>query len=148
MRVTYLVAGAALALMACGGEKKAAEAPAGAPAAAAGAGAVHDVDMELVGTSYQYTPNQLTIKVGDVVRFHNKSGFPHNVSFYADSIPAGAAAVLDAMMADRPGPLTGPLLVEPDAVYEINFAGAPVGEYKFFCLPHVAFGMKGKLTVQ
>jgi plastocyanin len=83
-----------------------------------------------------------------VVRFHNVSGGPHNVSFWADSIPAGAADALKAGMPDQMAPLEGSLLTEPNGAYTVNFAKAPAGEYKFYCLPHLALGMKGKLTVQ
>ena len=158
MRVTSMVAGLAIVLAACGGEKKAEdqstttttpEQPAAAPAAApAAGGATHDVNMTLEGSNYKFDPAELTIKAGDVVNFHNKSGGPHNVSFWADSIPGGAADKLKAAMPDQMAPLEGPLLTEPDAVYKVSFAGAPTGEYKFYCLPHLALGMKGKLTVQ
>ena len=160
MRVTSMVAGLAIALAACGGEKKpeaqsttnttaAPEQPAAAPAAAPGAGGTtHDVNMVLEGNAYKYVPADLTIKAGDVVRFHNKSGGPHNVSFWTDSIPSGAADVLKGTMPDQMAPLEGPLLTEPDGIYTISFAGAPTGEYKYYCLPHLALGMHGKLTVQ
>ena len=87
MRVTSMVAGLAIVLAACGGEKKAedqsttatpeqpaAEQPAAAPAA--GGGATHDVNMVLEGSTYKFDPAELTIKAGDVVNFHNKSGGP------------------------------------------------------------------------
>jgi plastocyanin len=158
MRVTSMVAGLAVVLAACGGEKKASDqantaAPdtAAAPAAApggAGGGANHDVNMVLDGGKYKFDPSELTIKSGDVVTYHNKSGGPHNVSFWADSIPKGADAVLKSAMPDQMAPLEGPLLTEQDAAYKITFAGAPKGEYKFYCLPHLALGMHGKLTVQ
>ncbi len=154
MRVTSMVAGLALVLAACGGEKKAddqstttatPDQPAAAPAAG---GAAHDVNMTLQGTTYKFDPAELTIKAGDVVNFHNKSGGPHNVSFWADSIPSGAADALKAGMADQMAPLEGPLLTEPEGVYKVSFAGAPTGTYKFYCLPHLALGMHGKITVQ
>ena len=104
--------------------------------------------MVLEGSTYKFVPDQLTIKSGDVVHFHNKSGGPHNVSFWADSIPAGAADELKAGMPDQMAPLEGPLLTEPDARLQGHFAGAPAGEYKFYCLPHLALGMHGKITVQ
>jgi len=158
MRVTSMVAGLALLLAACGGEKKAAnesttaapEQPAVAPAAApaAGGGTNHDVMMELDGSNYKFNPSELTIKAGDVVTFHNKSGGPHNVSFWADSIPAGGADKLKAAMPDQMAPLEGPLLTEQDGTYKISFAGAPTCDYKFYCLPHLALGMHGKITVQ
>jgi plastocyanin len=158
MRVTSMLAGLAIVLAACGGEKKAEDQsttaapeqqPAAAPAAApAGGGATHDVSMVLEGSKYKFDPAELTIKAGDVVNFHNKSGGPHNVSFWADSIPGGAADVLKGSMPDQMAPLEGPLLTEPDAVYKVSFAGAPKGDYKFYCLPHLALGMHGKISVQ
>jgi plastocyanin len=157
MRVTSMLAGLAIVLAACGGEKKAEdqstttatpEQPAAAPAAPAAGGATHDVNMVLDGSKYKFDPAELTIKAGDVVNFHNKSGGPHNVSFWADSIPGGAADVLKGSMPDQMAPLEGPLLTEPDAVYKVSFAGAPTGDYKFYCLPHLALGMHGKITVQ
>jgi plastocyanin len=159
-----MLAGLAFVLLAAcgGGEQKAGEqqttttpdqaAPAGetaAPSAApAAGGTTHDVNMVLEGSSYKYVPDQLTIKSGDVVRFHNVSGGPHNVSFWADSIPAGASDALKAGMPDQMAPLEGSLITEPNGVYSINFANAPAGEYKYYCLPHLALGMKAKLTVQ
>jgi plastocyanin len=168
MRMTFMVAGLAIALVACGGgEKKSdeqqttaapeqqqapqANAPAAnAPAAnaPAGTGKTHDVNMVLEGSQYKFVPDNLTIKSGDVVRYHNKSGGPHNVSFWADSIPSGAGDALKKNMPNQMAPLEGPLLTEPDAVYQVSFAGAPKGEYKFYCLPHLALGMKARLTVQ
>ncbi|HQR18926.1 MAG TPA: plastocyanin/azurin family copper-binding protein [Gemmatimonadales bacterium] len=153
MQKMTLVAGLVVLAAACGGEKKAEEqAPAAAPAAAASAapattGTTYDVSMEFDGKVYHYIPSELKIKSGDVINFHNKSGGPHNVSFWADSIPAGAAAVLGANMPNQMQPLSGSMIVEQDAVYTISFAGAPEGEYKFYCLPHLAMGMRGKIII-
>lgn len=161
MRMTSMVAGLTLVLAACGGEQKsggeqqstaspeqqpAADAP--AANAPAGTGKTHDVKMVLDGSKYKYDPETLTIQSGDVVRYHNASGGPHNVSFWADSIPSGAADALKKNMPNQMAPLEGPLLTEPNAVYEVSFAGAPKGEYKYYCLPHLALGMKAKLTIQ
>ena len=159
MRVTSMLAGLAFVLAACGGGEQKTDdqqttatpdqaAPAAGDAAPAAGGTTHDVNMVLEGTSYKYVPDQLTIKSGDVVRFHNVSGGPHNVSFWTDSIPDGAADALKAGMPDQMAPLEGSLLTEVNAIYTVNFANAPAGEYKFYCLPHLALGMKGKLTVQ
>ncbi len=91
-------------------------------------------------------PAELTIKTGDVVKFVVKSGPPHNVAFFADSIPAGAAEFLGKAMAETMGPLTGPMKVGIGESYDISFVGAPAGEYKLHCTPHLPFGMHGKLT--
>jgi len=157
MRAISLFAGLAVAVAACGGgEKKADEQQtttpdqSAAPAAQAPAatGATHDVDMIQDGATYKFVPNTLTIKAGDVVTFHSKSGISHNVSFWADSVPSGAADVLKANMPDQMGPLQGPLVPEPNGTYTVSFANAPAGEYKFYCMPHLAMGMTGKITVQ
>jgi plastocyanin len=152
MRAMTMVAGVALALAACGGkgeQKPAEQAPAAEPAAApAATGATHEVDMEFDGKVAKFVPSELTIKAGDVVDFVVKSGPPHNVAFWPDSIPAGAADVLNKAMSETMGPLSGPMKVGIGDTYEISFAGAPTGEYRFFCTPHLPFGMHGVITVQ
>lgn len=142
-----------LALVACGGKDKPADqaaAPAAEPAAAAPAatGASHEVDMEFDGKTAHFAPAELTIKSGDVIKFVVKSGPPHNVGFYADSIPAGAADVLNKNMTETMAPLTGPMKVGVGETYEVSFAGAPAGTYRYFCTPHIPFGMHATVTVQ
>lgn len=153
MRMTTMVAGLAIVLAACGGENRAADQQAAsdqsaAPAATtpAAAGATHDVNMVLEGSSYKYVPDQLTIKPNDVVRYHNKSGGPHNVAFWTDSIPSGAASAI--VVPDPMAPLSSKLVVAPDEVIEVKFNNAPAGEYKYYCTPHLALGMKAKLTIK
>jgi plastocyanin len=150
------VAALALAAVACGGGEQAGQreapgaAPGGAPAVqapAGGTGTVHSVSMELRNGQYIYDPVNLTIKAGDTVRWINVSGGPHNVAFYGDKVPPGAADVLNNIMPNKMSPLQGPLLVDSAAVYEITFVGAPAGKYDYFCLPHEALGMKATLTV-
>jgi plastocyanin len=153
-----MMAGLTLALVACGGGEKKADnqqttttpeqQPAQEAPAPAGNAKTHDVNMVLDGSNYKFDPSTLVIKAGDVVRYHNKSGGPHNVSFWPDSVPGGAADALKKNMPNQMAPLEGPLLTDPDATYEVSFAGAPKGLYKFYCLPHLALGMKGNLTVQ
>ena len=159
MRVTSMVAGLALALAACAGGEKADDQAAGDQAAGtetpaagtseapAGTGATHDVDMTLVDGQYRFVPEQLSIKSGDVVRYHNRQGGPHNVMFFADSIPAGAAAVIDAGM-DESAPLTSQMAVAQDEVITIAFNGAPAGRYHYTCVPHQAMGMNGNIIVE
>jgi plastocyanin len=154
MRVTSMVAGLALAVAACGGENAgnqatttdtaAAAAPAAAPAAT---GTTHNVDMVLADGQYRFVPAELTVKAGDVIQYHNRSGGPHNVAFWADSIPAGGAEAIQIV--DQMAPLTSQMVVEQDAVITVNVAAsAPTGEYRFTCQPHSAMGMHGKVTVQ
>ena len=156
MRITSMLAGLAVGFAACGGGQKAPEgqqattppdqqqpAP---PAGGGAAGKTHEVNMVLEGSSYKYVPDQLTVGPNDAIRYHNKSGGPHNVAFWADSIPSGAASKI--AVPEPMAPLSSKLVVTPDEVVEVKLNGAPKGEYKFYCTPHLALGMKGKLTVQ
>ena len=144
-----------LAVMACGGgggaeaAQSAAEAPAADASVPGGAGTVHDVQMVLTDAGeYRYIPDQLTIKVGDTVRWINVSGGIHNVQFKSGEVPDGAEAVLNAAMANRIGTMNGELIMAPNAVYEISFEGAPVGEYFYVCTPHEMLGMVATLTIE
>jgi plastocyanin len=96
---------------------------------------------------YVFEPANLTVHQGDIVEFVNVSGFPHNVGFDGTKIPAGAAAVLDKNMPSRSSSLLGPMMQQANQAYRISFAGAPVGAYSYFCLPHRALGMTGVITV-
>lgn len=109
----------------------------------------HRVRMVQQGTVYKFDPANLTIKVGDAVEFVNVSGGPHNVQFDPAHIPQGAQAFLMRAMPNRMSPTTmsSPMMQRPNETYRISFAGAPVGTYSLFCLPHQALGMKGTLTV-
>ena len=160
MRFTQFSTLVAFAVVACGGEKKSAAsqaeaatlAPANTPAAAATAqpaGAVVEVKMTGNGTSAAaFEPAKLTIKTGTTVRFINVSGGPHDVAFYGDSIPKGAAEALKKGMPNPMSDLTGPFLTQPNEKYDVSFTGAPAGLYKGYCLPHVALGMHIAITVQ
>lgn len=145
-----------VATMACGGSgsRSTVAAQAGQAAGAAEAtshvatGTLHEVRMLLTSDrDYVFQPAELTVKVGDRVRWVNVSGGPHNVAFYAERIPEGAKEFLNAAMANRMGDLTGQLLIQPNAIYEISFARAQAGTYDYFCTPHEMLGMKARLTV-
>ncbi|MGQ0703067.1 MAG: plastocyanin/azurin family copper-binding protein [Gemmatimonadales bacterium] len=154
MRAIAVMVGLAAAMAGCGGERQGEAggmadttqmAPAPAPAAG---GVTHNVDMVLEGaTAYKFVPAELSVRVGDKVVFHNVSGGPHNVAFWPDSIPAGARAVLEPQIPNPIGPLSSELMVDPGATLTITFVGAPTGEYRFTCTPHMPMGMNGKITV-
>ena len=170
MRLTALTTILALGAVACGGERKpgasqaqaaapaatssvpvtaAAPAPANAAPAAEQKGPVVEVKMTGNATTQAaFDPAKLTIKPGTTVRFINVSGGPHNVAFYADSIPKGATDALKKGMPNPMGDLIGPFLTQPNEKYDVSFAGAPAGTYKAYCMPHVALGMKMTITVK
>lgn len=152
MRVTAMIAAVTVALAACGGEKaETVETPEATPAvetaAAPTTGTTHTVEMIQDGAAFKYVPAELTIKAGDLVVFKSVSGGMHNVQFFSDSLPAGAESVIDAAIVNKLGPLASALVNVGEEI-SISFAGAPVGSYPYTCLPHMAMGMHGKITVQ
>jgi plastocyanin len=98
---------------------------------------------------YAFDPVELTIRVGERVRWVNVSGGPHNVAFSPDRIPAGAREPLKAAMPDRLSgqDLAGKLLFGDGETYEISFAGLPGGTYDYVCTPHELAGMKARIVV-
>lgn len=164
-----------LALGACaGGEKNPADttavkvdtsaatttaaAPAGASTtttAATGAaapitGTTHEVKMIGDTKGYRFEPSTLSIKAGDGVKFTVVSGGPHNVAFDAASITDPAVkSQLDANMGtDKMGELASALKMNPGDAVTVSFGNIKPGTYAFHCVPHLAMGMKGTITVQ
>ena len=109
------------------------------------------VEVKMTGngsTRAAFEPSTITVPAGATVRFTNVAGGPHNITFWADSVPAGGAAALNAGMKNTVDNLSGPFLTQPNETYEVSFANAPKGTYKGFCTPHLTLGMKISITVQ
>jgi plastocyanin len=108
------------------------------------------VTVKMVGDAkgYRFEPAQITVHAGDTIEFQSVTGGPHDVTFWADSIPAGAAQQLKANMPNTTGPLAGPLLINDGDKYTISTAKLTPGTYKFYCMPHLPMGMRGVLVVQ
>ena len=107
-------------------------------------------NVQMIGDAkgMRFEAAKITIHVGDVVTWTDAGAVPHNVAFWADSIPAKAKDKLQASMPKTMQPLTGPMIVAANEKYSISFAGAVPGVYKYYCLPHLALGMVGQITVQ
>jgi plastocyanin len=108
------------------------------------------VEVQMIGdaSGYKFSPAKITLQKGDKVKFTLVSGPPHNVVFWEDSIPKGAAAKLGKAMTKTVGPLTGPFMLNAGETYEISFAGLPAGTYKYYCAPHLALGMHAVIEVK
>ena len=108
------------------------------------------VEVQMIGdaTGYRFAPATVTIQRGDKVRFTLVSGPPHNVVFWSDSIPKGAAAALAKGMPQAVDKLTSPFFLKTGDSYVVSFAGAPAGRYVYNCAPHLALGMKAVVTVK
>ena len=122
---------------------------AGAATAAPATGKTVEVKMLGDDKGYRFDPANITVKAGDAIKFVNVSGGPHNVAFDDTTVPADAKAQLDANMPGaHMGPMSGPLVSNPNEAYTVSFANVKPGTYDFHCTPHLAMGMKGKVTVQ
>eukprot|EP00798_Chlamydomonas_sp_ICE-L_P008040 gene8040-1274_t len=87
--------------------------------------------------SLAFEPSTTTIKAGESVTFVNNAGYPHNIIFDEDEVPAGVDA--DAISRDD-------LLNAPGESYTVKLSTA--GEYGIYCEPHQGAGMVGKIIVQ
>jgi plastocyanin len=89
------------------------------------------------GGALVFEPSVITIKAGDTVDFTNNAGFPHNVVFDPDAVPATVDA--DAISQSD-------LLNAPGEVYSVKLDVK--GTYRVYCEPHEGAGMEGIITVE
>lgn len=160
------VAATALTLGACAGGDKAANnattdtaavapaatattpTPAATGAAAPITGTTHEVKMIGDAQGYRFEPANLTVKAGDGVKFIMVTGGPHNVAFDGTALAAGIKSQLDANMSEKMGELSSAMKMNPNESITVSFANIAPGSYPFHCVPHLAMGMKGVITVQ
>ncbi len=125
----------------------------GATASAGGsahAQSVHEIRLEVSEKrgEYVFVPAQVTARPGDVLVFRTVSGAPHSVVFEGGGLPIAARAALNSAMPRRSADLSSPLLTRSGMEYRVTLPALPKGTYRFFCLPHRAYDMRGELTVQ
>ena len=116
---------------------------------AAISGTTHEVKMIGDAKGYRFEPANVTVKQGDGIKFINVVGGPHNVAFDPATIPADVKTQLDANMGtDKMGELSSNMKINPNEAITISFANIKPGQYPYHCVPHLAMGMKGVITVQ
>ncbi|XP_047982392.1 plastocyanin-like [Salvia hispanica] len=86
-----------------------------------------------------FIPQDFEVASGEKIVFKNNAGFPHNVVFDEDEIPAGVDASKISMSEED-------LLNAKGETYAVTLT-AP-GTYSFYCSPHQGAGMVGKVTVK
>lgn len=128
-------------------ESRGASAPA-ATVSTATTGRTLIVNMLGDAKGMRFEPKNITINRGDVIRFVNVSGGPHNVAFDPAKVPAAAKGPLSAAMPSQLSELTGPFVTAPNAAYMMSFANVPAGTYPYLCTPHLALGMTGVITIK
>lgn len=85
-----------------------------------------------------FEPSTFSVASGEKIVFKNNRGFPHNVVFDEDEIPAGVDASKISMDEES-------LLNAGGETYEVTLTEK--GTYSFYCAPHQGAGMVGKVTV-
>ena len=118
-------------------------------AAPAAAQEVHEISMVADGKQeFRFVPASVSARRGDVLLFKAVRGAPHSVVFEAKEMTASAREKLNAALPRRAGDLSSPLLTEGSEYRVVVPQGLPAGTYKFFCLPHRAYDMRGEVTVK
>ena len=93
------------------------------------AAATHTVDQ----SGITFTPDDITITVGDMVEWI-WSGGSHTVTSGVDGADPGAGDLFDATLSS--------------SSTSFSYMFDTVGEYPYFCRPHVGLGMTGIVRVQ
>jgi len=97
---------------------------------------------------YRFEPSVVTGRPNDVIVFRVASGAPHSVVFEGAGLSSGVRGAINAAMPDRSGDLSSPLLTAIGKEYRMVVPQMPTGTYPFYCLPHRAYDMRGRLIVK
>jgi plastocyanin len=117
-------------------------------AAGAAAQEVHEIRMVEAGKGeFRFEPSSVSAERGDILLFMAISGAPHSVVFEGRDLSVEARQKLNAALPRRAGDLSSPLLTK-DAEYRVVVPELAAGTYRFFCLPHRAYDMRGQVTVK
>ena len=113
---------------------------------AAPANADHVVKLEAVA----FAPAALTVQAGDTVEFRHVAGEAHTVFAYRDELPDGASywasGGFESQAAAESGWENGEGAVQSGQSYVHTFE--TTGEHAFYCAPHEAAGMTGRIVVE
>lgn len=88
-----------------------------------------------------FSPVKLTVRVGDVIEWHNRSFFTHTVT--ADPKLAEDATHVELPQGARPFDSGD---VSPGEIFRL--ALEVPGRYRYFCIPHEGRGMLGEIEVK
>ena len=109
---------------------------------------VHEVRMVSSGKGeFRFQPASVTVRRGDVLLFQSVSGGPHSVVFEGRDVATPDQERLNEAMPRRAGALSSPLLTD-GTEYRVVVPALRSGTYRFFCLPHRAYDMRGEVTVR
>ena len=108
---------------------------------------VHEIRMVSSGKGeFRFQPASLTARRGDVLLFRAVAGGPHSIVFQEKGVSPADRERLNEAMPRRAGDLSSPLLTD-GTEYRVVVPALTSGTYRFFCLPHKAYDMKGEVSV-
>lgn len=109
---------------------------------------VHEIRMTSSGKGeFRFEPASVRARRGDVLLFRAVSGGPHSVVFQGKDVSPADQERLNDAMPRRAGDLSSPLLTD-GTEYRVVVPALTAGAYRFFCLPHKAYDMKGEVIVR
>jgi plastocyanin len=97
---------------------------------------------------YRFEPASLTVQPNDVVVFRVASGAPHSIVFEGEGLSPGVRGAFNSALERRSGDLSSPLLTATGKDYRLVIPQVPAGSYRFYCLPHRAYDMRGELVIK
>jgi plastocyanin len=117
---------------------------------AAEAQKTHEVRLEANREKevYRFVPSQVTAAPGDVIVFKVVSGAPHSIVFDAEGLSPAVRSALSSAVGAKSDELGSPMLTKNGAEYRLVLPRLPGGTYRFFCLPHRAYDMRGEIVVK
>ncbi|KAL7128230.1 hypothetical protein ABFS83_14G302000 [Erythranthe nasuta] len=89
--------------------------------------------------SLAFIPQTFEVAAGEKIVFSNNAGFPHNIVFDEDEVPAGVDVSKISMNEED-------YLNAKGETYAVTLTEK--GTYSFYCAPHQGAGMVGKVTVK
>jgi plastocyanin len=95
-----------------------------------------------------FSPETITVAVGDTVTWDNASSEQHTVTAVEDSLPDGSDyfASGGASTEDEAGDDLSTSFVGPGESYSHTFETP--GTYRYYCIPHREAGMAGTVVVR
>ena len=96
---------------------------------------------------YRFVPSSLTASPSDVIVFKVSTGAPHSIVFDDDKFPAPVKNALSSALGSKSDAPASPLLTKNGSEYRFVLPKLPPGTYRFFCLPHRAYDMRGEIIV-
>jgi plastocyanin len=97
---------------------------------------------------YRFEPAEVVAKPGDLLVFKVVSGAPHSIVYEAEGLSPGVRGAFNSSMPERSGDLSSPLITASGGEYKMTVPQVPPGRYRFYCLPHRAYDMRGALTIK